>query len=285
MVSRSFQDPQQPKHVGKTVANRNKICGAPGCAKLSEHGAGKVSRQINDVELCRGCYQRIWELEQKTGKRKEDLFREGVKPAQRALPRIATTCSRDGCGAELPLNAGSNIRSTIGLQHVCRLCYQQAWYYSKRGSISIENAFQQMKPKNWRPDPPKTVRCCLPWCDEQAIPDETTTVSTNVHACGLCRTYLKVLGHRPLYKGIDWKELAANAIKGTVTAPGSPKLCALPWCNNVEVSRSRGPNGEPICNSDKTYLYQYAKRNGITVHEAFQTAPPPRLLHTRNKDK
>lgn len=263
----------------------SKICGAPGCSNLSARAAGKDSRKINGTELCRGCYQRIWELEKKTGISKEDILRNGAPEPQRPLPRIATTCAREDCDVELPEGAGANVRRTIGLLHVCNPCYQLAWEHSVRDRITIEEAFHQMKPKNWRPEPPKTVLCCLPWCNGEVVPDESTTVSENVHVCGPCRSYLKLLGHRPRHRGRDWKDLAADAIRGIVSAPGTPEICAMEWCNNVERSAHRGPNDEAVCNSDSVYLYQYAKRHGITFEDAFRTAPPPRLLHTRGRNK
>lgn len=48
-----------------------KTCGAPGCGKLTARAAGQVGRHINNVELCRACYQRIWELSKATGKPKD----------------------------------------------------------------------------------------------------------------------------------------------------------------------------------------------------------------------
>lgn len=262
----------------------NKICGAPGCTKPSARVAGKAPRKIDGVELCRGCYQRIWELEKKTGTPKEEILRNGAPEPQRPLPRIATTCARENCGVALPEGAGPKIRRTIGLLHVCTPCYQLAWEHSVRDGISIEEAFKRMKPKNWKPEPPKTVPCCLPWCDEEVVPDKSTIVRENVHACGSCRSYLKLLTSRR-YNGRDWTALAVDAIKGIVTAPGTPELCAMSWCQTWEKPHRRGPNGEALCNADQMYLYQYAKRNGITFEEAFKTAPPPRLRHTRGRAK
>ncbi len=262
-----------------------KICGAPGCANLTASAAGKAPRRINGVELCRGCYQRIWELSKKINKPMEQIVREGAPLPKRPLPRIETTCAREGCDVELPENAGPNVRRTIGLLHVCNPCYQLAWEHSVKKGVSIEEAFREMKPKHWRPDPPKTVRCCLPWCNGEFVPDESSEVSDGVHACGKCRSYLKVLGQRPRYKARDWKELAKYAIKGIVAAPNTPEMCAMSWCSNVERSYRRGPNGEAICNSDGIYLYQYSRRHEITFEEAFRTAPPPRLLHTRGRNK
>lgn len=258
----------------------SKICGAPGCSKLSARAAGKPSRKINGTELCRGCYQRIWELAKKTGTPKEVILRNGAPEPQRPLPRIETTCAREDCNVSLPEGAGASVRRTIGLLHVCNPCYQLAWEHSVRDGITIEKAFHQMKPKNWRPKPPKTVQCCLPWCDRKLVPDESSTVSENVHVCGQCRCYLKVLTRRR-YSGREWTELAVDAIKGIIKAPGSTELCAMSWCSCVELPRRRGPNGEAICNTDSQYLYNFAKRHDITFEEAFRTAPPPRLLHTR----
>lgn len=262
-----------------------KMCGAPGCANLTERAKGKTPRKIGDVELCRNCYQRIWELSKKTGKPKEEIVRDGAPLPQRPLPRIETTCAREGCGVRLPKGAGPNVRRTIGLSHLCTPCYQLAWEHSVKEEISLEEAYQKMKPKGWRPDPPKTVRCCLPWCDAELVPDESSIVSEAVHVCGPCRSYLKVLTHHARYKGKDWKELAAGAIKGVVAAPGTPEFCSMPWCNTKEIPHNRGPNGEMVCRTDRMYLYQYARRHEITFEEVFRTAPPPRLLHTRGRNK
>ena len=258
----------------------NKICSAPGCRKLTARAAGKASRRINGVELCRGCYQRIWGLEKKTGTPKEEILQNGAPEPQRPLPRIETTCAREDCGVPLPEGVGAKVRRTMGLLHVCNPCYQMAWERSVRDGVSIEKAFNRMKPKNWRPDPPKTVSCCLPWCNKEFVPDESTTVSENVHVCGQCRSYLKRLTRRR-HRGRGWTELAVDAIKGIIKAPGSPELCAMSWCNSVKLPRRRGPNGEAICNTDSQYLYIYAKRHDITFEEAFHTAPPPCLLHIR----
>lgn len=260
-----------------------KICGAPGCGKLTARAAGQVGRRISNIGLCHGCYQRIWELSKATGKSKERLLKEGVPPPRRPLPRIATKCAREGCSVKLPKNAGPGVRRTIGRIHVCNLCYQTAWYYSKKDNVSIEEAYHGLKPKNWRPDPPKTIRCAIPWCDVSFVPDEESLVGKGVYACGGCRGRFKFLGQRPRYKGRDWKDLAKSAIKGVVARPGTPELCAMSWCQNCEAVRHRGPNGEPVCNTDRTYLYNYAKRHSLSFAEAFRTAPPPRLLHTRGR--
>lgn len=263
----------------------DKTCGIPGCTNLTARATGRGARSIKGIELCRGCYQRIWELAKETGKSTKEIFREGIAPPHHALPRIATICAREGCNVELPKNASRNVRRTIGLLHVCRPCYQFAWQHSVRDRMSIEDAFQQMKPKNWKPEPRKAVWCCLPWCNRELVPKKSSLVSEGVHACGRCRSYLKALTLRSKYRDREWKSIANDAMKGVIAAPNELEICAMTWCSAIEKPRRRGPNSVAICNTDTMYLYQYAKRHYITFEDAFWTAPPPRLLHTRDINK
>jgi len=259
-----------------------KTCGAPGCANLTAQATGKGARQINGIQLCRSCYQRIWALSKNTGAVMDQLMREGVPPPKRPLPRIATICAREGCNVKLPKNAGAYERRTIGLNHVCNACYQVAWEQTTKKDVSLEQAFRELKPKFWRPAPPRKVRCCIPWCTTEFVPQPADLIHEDMHTCGSCRGRFKALARGEAHKCHDWRVLAVDAIKGIIAAPGSPEPCAMPWCNRSEKPRRRGPAGEVLCNSDAMYLYMYARRHKTTFEKAFREAPAPRLLHTRS---
>jgi hypothetical protein len=258
-----------------------KVCQAPwGCSKKTAKASGGAKRSINNLELCRGCYQYAWENAKELGQAKEDILPR-LDPPKKPLPRISTICAREECGVRLRKNSGPEHRRTIGLHHLCRNCYQATWELCQKLGISLEDAFKQMKPKGWTPPEPEAVSCCLPWCDSELMPVAQAVMVDEHYACGRCRAYLKAMAKRIKRPNRTWQQWGVEAIKGNVTSPGNPEECVMPWCNRVEVIRRYGPNGEPICNTDSLYLYLYARRKGISRSQAFQTAPIPRLVHTK----
>ncbi len=260
----------------------SKICGAPWCNKLTASAMGRHRRQIAGVELCKRCYQYVWESAKKADCSMETLFPNDIAPPKLPLPRIETVCSREGCGKKLGEGQGQHHR-TIGLAHVCKGCYQAAWEFKEEHGLSIKDAYKQLKPKGWRPENPKPVKCCMPWCETMVDPEKKASIGDNLYVCGKCRSYLKVLAKRKKYSSRVWQELGRSAIKGSIPIPGEPELCAMPWCSCCEHNCRRTPEGEAVCNADSTYLRVYAKRHGISWAEAIKTAPPPRLLHTRGR--
>lgn len=260
----------------------SKTCGAPWCNNPTAKAQGKDARRIKGIEVCRPCYQYVWSVSKEIGRPLEELFPDNITPPKRPLPRVRAVCPREECGKILEENADARHRRCIGLLHVCNGCYQEAWEFSKKHSLSLDEAWKQLKPKGWKPEKPKPVHCCMPWCETIVTPHAKTMVANQLYTCGACRSHLKVLSKRPMYGGHTWQELGQEAIKGNnIPAPGEPELCVMEWCSRREKPHRRGPNGEPICNSDAMYLYWYMKRHEVTFAEAMRTAPPPRLLHTR----
>ncbi len=127
----------------------DEICAAPGCGKPSAKATQGTQRSINGEQLCRGCYQRIWELARNSGKTLAEVFQADLAPPRRALPRIATTCAAPGCSTFLEANASDNVRRTIGTHHVCRNCYMRAWQLAqdRGGGVTIEEAFSELPPR------------------------------------------------------------------------------------------------------------------------------------------
>lgn len=261
-------------------------CGAPHCTNPTAHATGGNRRRINGMELCRACYQRAWDLEKSTGKSKEDIMREGLPPVFRPLPRIATTCATAGCGIRLPKNGDVTVRRAIGQYHVCRNCYQRAWEYGQNNNVSIKEAFNRLQliPKGYKPPPaPKPrVSCALPWCSAKLVTSIHSRVTDVLHACGECRRYMNRIAKRT-HNERGWKAVVMDALKGNVQSPDTPLPCSMPWCDRRERIRAFGPNGEPICHTDRAYLWGYAQRHDLTFAEAFRKAPPPRFLHVRKK--
>ncbi len=246
------------------------------CGKPTAKAVGKPSRKINGVELCASCYQYLWEKSKETGETMGELFDKGVAPPRRPLPRIATKCAREGCGTELPENAGPKVRRTIGLFHVCRNCYETVWEHSKRDGMSLEDAFHNLKPKGWKPEPPRIVRCCLSWCDKEIEADAEALVVDGLYACGACRKHLKHLAKRTRYQDLEWQDLAKEGVKGSIPQPGEMEQCSMPWCDKSEVAKHRGPNGEMVCHACAEHIRRYQKKHNLTFDEAFHITPAPR---------
>ena len=264
-------------------SDRTKTCGAPWCNRSTETPLGSnrpkssCCRKIGNVIVCRPCYQYVWEQSQLLGRGMLEIFLT-LPPPQRVLPRVKTTCARNGCTVTFAEGEKSGNRRHIGLYHVCRPCYETAWEVARAKGISIEEAYKQLPPKGWHKNrPPKyqVVKCCLPWCEYETKNKPEALVSEGLYACGKCRLHLSYLQRRFTHIVRSWQEWAIEAIRGNVVKPGAAEQCAMPWCKACEKPRACGPKGEPICNTDSAYLYLYARRKGITVDEAFATAPPP----------
>lgn len=204
-----------------------------------------------------------------------------MPPPERPLPRIASKCARKGCGVELEENGSSSTHRTIGPFHVCRNCYQATWELSKSRNITLVEAFRSIKPKGWKPEPPLPVICPLPWCGEKILPKKSLSVGSGLYTCGRCRSYLHVIQKRANHQTKSLENLVSEAVQGMIPAPNTPELCAMRWCSRYEIVNNRGPNGEPLCNSDGAYLRLNKRRKGISLAQAFKAAPPPRLVHTR----
>ncbi|MFA5877775.1 MAG: hypothetical protein WC845_00115 [Candidatus Staskawiczbacteria bacterium] len=260
----------------------SKICGAPWCNKPTAKSIGKEPRHINHVQLCRACYQYIWQRSKEAGKAMKEMFTDNVSAPRRPLPRIKTICAREGCTRILLKNVSTNLLRRIGLLRVCRTCYEAAWELSKKEECSLQEAYSRLKPKGWKPEKPNPVKCCMPWCKDTVTPSGDSEIGERLHACGTCRTYLKVLSRRGMHRHRTWQELGQEAIKGIIPAPG-PEQCSMPWCNRIGKCKHRGPNGEPLCNTDAVYVRYYMKSHRVSLATAMQTVPPPRLLHTRKQ--
>lgn len=244
----------------------------------------KQVRRIDDVVVCRSCYQYVWEQAQKTGESMAAVFRK-VEPPKRTPVRKRIKCSRSGCEVVLtPEMDSSEYRWLNRQKPLCRNCYETVWEYKKKFNLnSMEEAFDQLYPYGWQPPPPEPAKCVMPWCKNDVPKKEPYLLEGERYVCGTCKSYLHTLRRRHKSEH-DWKWYARNATRGMVPAPGSPELCAAKWCNaKVTEFGRRGPNGEALCNNDAMYFYMYARRNSITFAEAFRSAPPPRLLHTRGR--
>jgi hypothetical protein len=132
---------------GKKVKNK-KECEAPwNCKNLkaSESKEARGSRAVDGHELCRPCYQYVWE--QCRGKNKNGRMSfKGLPGPMRPVERIPAVCNRKGCLRILQPNMGQAYRS-IGNIRMCRPCYQATWALAKRREISLELAWQELPPK------------------------------------------------------------------------------------------------------------------------------------------
>ncbi|OHA91245.1 MAG: hypothetical protein A2758_02145 [Candidatus Zambryskibacteria bacterium RIFCSPHIGHO2_01_FULL_49_18] len=259
-------------------ADMKEFCGAWWCENPI-----KQIRKVDGIAVCRPCYQYVWEQAKKMGIQMETAFRV-VEPPQRNPVRKRIRCSRPECGVVLtPRMDSSEYRWLNRSTPVCRNCYQTTWEYKeKHGLSSMQEAFDKLYPKGWRPPTPEPVKCAMPWCACMVPQESRHAFNETTFVCSECRRYLHVLSRRYTHAGHDWKWYASNAMRGMVPAPGAPERCAAKWCNRiVGDSGQRGPNGEAVCNTDRLYFYNYGRRHDITFDDAFRTAPPPRLLHTR----
>ena len=152
-------------------------------------------------------------------------------------------------------------------------------------------ALEACHPKNTfrRPRMYKMVACSMPWCSEDVLghPNHLVSEEFRAYACGTCRIYLKSTARRYAHSGKSWREWGSEAVRGALKSPNEPEPCAMSWCTNLvhreDVCRQYGPKGEALCNTDRMYLYMYARRKSVTFAKAFETAPPPRLLHMRGR--
>jgi hypothetical protein len=129
------------------MPEKNELCHAPwGCSNPTAKSSGKGKRSIDDVEICRPCYQYAWEKAKELGKNISEVFYTLPNP-HRPLPAIKTKCHRTGCPVTFEKGERNGFRRRIGNFHVCRNCYESAWERSKDKGISIEEAFQMLPPK------------------------------------------------------------------------------------------------------------------------------------------
>jgi hypothetical protein len=261
---------------------RKQKCQAPwGCKNATAKSSGQDRRRVSNVELCRPCYQRVWDFAKKAGASKEAMLCQ-LEPKIEQLPSTPTQCARNGCGVHLDGEADLTIRRRIGKVIVCRNCYEAVWEYGRHRELTVQEAWKIIPPKGWHRQATTTVICAMPWCTH-SIPRITRHRLDNMHnVCGTCRTYLKNTSRRYRKQRLDWKMWARKALKGECRAPDEVEWCIMTWCHRQSDSSRRGPKGEALCNADATYLYNYARRMRVTFTQAFRTAPPPRLLHTRS---
>lgn len=118
-------------------------CRAPwACTNPASESDSASGRWIGDILVCRACYEYVWEHTPVMFPLREAIKR--LPGPHRALLAIDILCQRLGC--ERRLRRGQ-YRRRIGLNHVCRPCYQTAWAIAKDKGISIEEAFNQLSPK------------------------------------------------------------------------------------------------------------------------------------------
>lgn len=257
-------------------------CGAWWC-----NNEVSATRRIGDINVCRNCYQRIWERSKDTGETMAVVLAK-IEPTKRLPPLVEDApCSRKGCEVILHPIRNTAHRRWIGQRPICRNCYETVWEYQQKHSLeSIEIAFEQVPAKGWVPPPPEPVSCIMPWCKASFPPKTQYVFESDRYLCGSCRMYLKLLARRLKNTEHDWRWYAEQALRGVIPAPGSPEYCAAPWCGveiHGESIRARGPRGEAFCNTDTVYYHLYMRRHGVRFAEAFKSAPPPRLLHTRGR--
>jgi hypothetical protein len=128
------------------------VCGARWCSRNSSKADGGDSRRVGGTDLCRPCYQYVWEQANAKGISMENAF-SSVDPPKRAPEPVRTKCARTGCRTVFKKGQRNHQapkgRRHIGLVHICRSCYQAAWERAKARSISMEEAFKILPPKTW----------------------------------------------------------------------------------------------------------------------------------------
>lgn len=254
-------------------------CGSPWCDNTV-----KATRKIDGVIVCRACYQYVWEQSQKTGEPIALVFSK-VEPPKRPLVRIRTKCFRPGCKVILTPEMDSKEYRWIERDiPICRNCYETTWEYKTNHKLSsFGEAFDLLNPKGWEPPQKEPATCEMPWCKNIIPKRKCYLIEGERYVCGKCKNYLHVLSRRHKFEH-DWKWYAVHANQGIVPTPGAPEFCSAKWCKiKITGIRRRGPKGEALCNNDAMHFYLYARNKGISFAEAFQTAPPPRLLHTRGR--
>ncbi len=252
-------------------------CGAWWCNKVI-----KQPCKVGGTVVCRNCYQHIWSEAKKAGESMTAIFLK-VRPPYKTPERLHIQCSRANCDVILtPETDPIEYRWIDKNTPVCRNCYETTWEQKKKlGLKSMKEAFDQLYPKGHKPPRAEPAKCVMPWCKNCVTKNKGNLLEEGRYVCGECRLYLRVLQRRHK-SNQDWKHYAQKAIQGEIPAPGTPRYCCAKWCNvKVSDQGGLGPNGEALCNADRTYFYYYARRHGITFKEAFTKAPPPRGVSKR----
>lgn len=251
------------------------ICGVVGCIREVASITAGARRIINNIELCRACYQRFWKYSKEHGLSLARAF-DSAPPVRRCPPKIDTICSRPGCQTRLSRYIYYRV---IGDRPFCNSCFQYIWRQSRKFRISLLQAFLRVRPKGWR-ELKQSVTCAMPNCESAFIPQQQNRAGPGCFVCGQCRKACRrAIINRQL--DISWETFVQRAILKEVILPGYPEPCAASWCRRLVVPEGRGPHGEPLCLADNAYLRLYMRRKGISLADAIRTAPPPRLLHTR----
>jgi hypothetical protein len=257
--------------------NRTKVCGMSWCSNPIALLTIGTSRRINGIDVCRRCYQYVWEQAKARGRTMQEILTFPLVPPKRPLPKVRAVCARKNCGVVFKEGEGSEgARRHVGLLHVCRNCYETTWELAKAKGLMLEEAWKLLPPKGWKSPKPEPVRCMIPWCGKEVPVKKARWLNVDVHVCGNHALWLKGLAQKRFKNTRTWYELGLEAIKGNLLAPQTPEMCSMPWCNRVEITHSWGPKGEPICATDRTYIRLYAKRHNVTREEAFRIVPPPR---------
>lgn len=261
------------------TGSRTKVCGMSWCSNQIALLTKGDRRRINGVDVCRRCYQYVWEQMKASGRTMQEVQIVLLKPPKRALPKVRITCARKNCNVVFRKGEGSESgRRRVGLLQVCRNCYETTWEVAKAKDLTLEKAWKLLPPKGWKPPKPEPVTCMIHWCGKEVPHKKVQWLNADVCVCGNCVQYFKLLARTRFKNTRTWCELGLDAIKGNLPAPQVPEaeVCSMPWCNRSEITHSRGPNGQPICATDRMYLRYYARRHSITREEAFFTALPPR---------
>ena len=270
-------------------SNRTRLCAVEGCTALTAQASAGLSRKVAGNEVCRGCYQRAYVIAKERGTRIRFLGLSDLPVPECPPPTPATMCARLGC--DTTFKKGESRRHVAG-RSLCEACYQFVWSRARKMRISMLDALVASGKKyTYRtPTKYKHVSCGMPWCDKRvsACPAHLVSESVLAYACGSCRYYLKRTTRRFAHLGKSWQDWGFAAVQGVLKGPHESEPCVMPWCTNMVRRRAGecayyGPKGEALCNTDRTYLYYYQRRKKITFADAFETAPPPRLLHMRSK--
>ena len=258
---------------------RTKICGAPGCGRLTAKAVGKETRSVNGTPVCRACYQRAWEFAKEKGLTMSRINLKDLPPPLLDPPALDATCARQGCNVAFKKGERDpNRRRFVSGKTVCRACYTLAWGKAKDRGVSLEEALAALPAKGTYKPVSKysQVPCAMPWC--------STTIRDCDGVCGPCGTYIGHLAVRyrnnPLHRKKSRDDWIAAATRGEIPPPGTPEQCSMPWCNRRVHPDQRehhgyGPEGQMICNTDRMYLYMFGRRKGISFNKAFHNAPPP----------
>ena len=111
-------------------------CKAPwGCNNKAD------GRYIDGFEVCRPCYQYVWEKKRKGGKR-QDISFHGLKGPHRWSLLKGQPCSRKGCNKIV----SKKVRAIGGLPY-CRACYQAIWERAKKRGLNLAQSAKKIEPK------------------------------------------------------------------------------------------------------------------------------------------